>query len=92
MGKQLTITTMDGEVFDPRKVATYKVVNTSNEYPHWGWAVFWLLMFWPALIGYFVIGCNRSKVQMLVKFKTGEMPSYWLDSVQHAKLQMVVEV
>lgn len=37
----------------------YYEMGTYNKYPHWGWWIFWLILFWPIMIILLVVGLSR---------------------------------
>lgn len=45
--------------YSMKHMKNVKIVSIDNNYPHWGWAVTWLLLFWPALVGYVYLGIKN---------------------------------
>lgn len=73
-----TIRTIDNEEMCVDAEMLYSVEDTSFHYPHWGWLVVAILLFWPAAFVWLLLGVMRKKYKVSVS-KNGFTYYVWLD-------------
>lgn len=57
----MNIKSKDGPFVNTDDIESYLVVEDSKDWPHWGWLVFWCVVWWPCAAVWVMIGCNRIK-------------------------------
>ena len=49
------------------KTVTRREISAEGEGVHWGWWVFWLLAFWPALIVVLIVHIGKKSKQVVIE-------------------------
>ncbi len=62
----MLLKTVDGNTLTLAKESTVEAGSKVSSYPHAGWLVLWIILFWPAAIAWFYLGYSRSYYQIWV--------------------------
>ena len=55
-------------------------------FPHWGWLLFSLILFWPAAFIWLVIGSFRKKYKVHLILKGGNQVITYVDKTNYEKI------
>lgn len=64
-------TTKKGKDILISSVKDVSVVSSHYDFPHWGWAVLWLLLLWPVLFIWLILGFVRTKYSVEIDYNDG---------------------
>lgn len=74
----MKIKTLCGKKIDITTPHKYDIVDSDGNYPHWGWLVVSLLLFWPAMFIWFGMGWLRKKYNVEI-CRGNTCYEVWLD-------------
>lgn len=71
-------------------ISSCEVIGSAKDIPHWGWFVFWLLVFWPVIAVLIIMGITRTKHTVKVNYKSGSPELVQLNKEELTKLTAMV--
>lgn len=71
------------------KAEKVKVLDTKRDGVHWGWWIFWLVIFWPMLAVLALVHYNSRMIyHVAVKYVDGSVEESVVDKVELSRLEM----
>ena len=85
----MEIKTLCGDIIETDNVVKYTATACKPRYPHWGWLVASLLLFYPAAIVWLCMGWMRNK--MCVECHYGRYSDvHWLSEDEYKKFKKAI--
>ena len=73
------------------KITKYEILNTRKEGVHWGYWIFWLLVFWPALIVVaWIHYTSPNEYEVVVRYENKTTKRCWVDEAELTRVKLEV--
>lgn len=82
---------MNTQTTNINTVEKYILLDSKRDGVHWGWFVFWILIFWPVLLLTALIHLNSAMVyKVCLKHSDGHTETIWVDSDTYEQIKIKV--
>ena len=86
------VKTMKGMKISLDKVSKADIISRENDWPHWFWWLFWIVLFFPMCALLLLYGLAIKKYHIGIVFKNGSTGAYDFDSNEYEKLAHYLNV
>lgn len=86
------ITGLDGCNYEVDGSEPIRLVAFKKHYPHWGWWIVALLLFWPAVLLCIIVGHTRNMYEISFLTPSGTRIAVWVDEKHYKTLQSAFDV
>ena len=86
---ELLVSTLTGEVLEQDSIESFQVIEQPSV--HFGWWVFWLIMFWPALVLVYLVDKDKRTQKVVAVVVDGEVKEYTVDDINYGKLKRIIK-